>query len=165
MDSAIVKKQKIIVICGVKNSGKTTLLTKIVAKLTKRGLKIAVIKRDGHDFTCDIPNTDSYRIKEAGAYATAVFSDSRIFVHKTGTQENEEDLISLFPEADIIFIEGLKESAYPKIEVIRAEISARPVSNPVGRFLIVTDRKEEEFDEPTTGFDDIERIIQKMFEQ
>ncbi len=165
MDSTIVKKQKIIVICGVKNSGKTTLLTKIVTELTKRGVKIAVIKRDGHDFACDIPDTDSYRIKEAGAYATAVFSDSRIFVHKTGTQENEEDLISFFPEADIIFIEGLKESAYPKIEVIRAEISERPVSNPMGRFLIVTDRKEEEFDEPTTSFDDIELIFQKIFEQ
>ncbi len=165
MDSTIIKKQKIIVVCGVKNSGKTTLITKIVTGLTKRGLKIAVIKRDGHDFTCDIPNTDSYRIKEAGAYATAVFSDSRIFVHKTGIQGNEKNLIGLFPEADIIFIEGLKESAYPKIEVIRAEVSERPVSNPVGRFLIVTDRKEEEFNEPTTSFNDIEWIFEKIFEQ
>lgn len=37
MDRSFIEKQKIIVICGVKNSGKTTLLTKIVAELTKRG--------------------------------------------------------------------------------------------------------------------------------
>lgn len=165
MDYPFIKKQKIIAVCGVKNSGKTTLLTRIVAELMKQGLKIAVIKRDGHDFTCDIPGTDSYRIKQAGAYGTAVFSDSRIFIHKTGTQENEKDLIRVFPEADIIFIEGLKESAYPKIEVIRAAISDSPVSNPVGRFLIVTDRKADEFDEPTADFDNLEPILRKILEQ
>ena len=165
MDRAIVNKQKVIVVCGVKNSGKTTLLTRIVAELTKQGLKIAVIKRDGHDFICDIPETDSYRIKEAGAYGTAVFSNSRIFIHKTGTQEDEKDLISIFPEADIIFIEGLKESTYPKIEVIRAAVSDSPVSNPAGRFMIVTDRNAEEFDEPVADFNDIAEILLKIMEQ
>lgn len=165
MDRSFIKKQKIIAICGIKNSGKTTLLTKIVTRLAEQALKIAVIKRDGHDFICDIQETDSYRLKEAGAYGTAVFSDSRIFIHKTGTREDEKDLFSMFPEADLIFIEGLKESSYPKIEVIRKEISEHPVSNPVGRFLIVTDRKAEEFHEPIADFDDLELILQKILEQ
>lgn len=165
MDRALLKKQKVIVVCGVKNSGKTTLLTKIVARLTGQGLKIAVIKRDGHDFSCDIPKTDSYRLKEAGAYGTAVFSASRIFVHKTGACEGEKELIGMFPEADMIFIEGLKESAYPKIEVIRKGVSERPASNPAGRFLIVTDKEAEEFDEPTADFGDLEKIIEKIREQ
>ena len=46
-------------ICGVKNSGKTTLTEGIIRTLTARGLKTAVIKHDGHEFECDIAGTDS----------------------------------------------------------------------------------------------------------
>ncbi|MGF0031847.1 molybdopterin-guanine dinucleotide biosynthesis protein B [Bariatricus sp. SGI.154] len=154
------KQQKIIVVCGVKDSGKTTLLERLVREVSKRGLKAAVIKHDGHDFACDISGTDSYRLKEAGAYGTAVFSNHRIFVHKEGTKEREEELILMFPEADIIFIEGLKDSRYPKIEVIREGISERPASNPEGRFLIVTDRRAEEYTERVVGFEEIDVMVE-----
>lgn len=163
-DSAIKKKQKIIAVCGVKNSGKTTLLEKMVKELTKRGKKTAVIKHDGHDFSCDIPGTDSFRLKETGAYGTAVFSDSRTFIHKTGTKAEAEDMIKMFPEADIILLEGMKESDLPKIELIREGISRKPVSDSRGRFLIVTDRDPEEYAEETAGFEDISRIIEKIEE-
>ena len=152
-------RQKIIAVCGVKNSGKTTLLVKLVEELSKRGMKVAVIKHDGHDFTCDIPGTDSYRLSKAGAYGTAVFSEFRSFVHKEGTEEKAEDLISYFPEADIIFLEGLKDSRYPKIEVIREGVSVHPSSNPEGRFLIATDRDSKEYQEETAGLGEIDRII------
>ena len=154
------KQQKIITVCGVKDSGKTTLLERLVREMSGRGLKTAVIKHDGHDFACDIPGTDSYRLKEAGAYGTAVFSNHRIFVHKEGTEEREEELVLMFPEADIIFIEGLKDSRYPKIEVIRQGISERPVSNPEGRFLIVTDQRAEEYSERVVGFGKIDVIVE-----
>ena len=117
--SDIAGKQRIVAVCGVKNSGKTTLLERIVKELSKRELKIAVIKHDGHDFSCDIPGTDSYRLKEAGAYGTAVFSDARVFIHKTGAGDYARSLIEMFPEADVIFLEGMKDTAFPKIEVIR----------------------------------------------
>lgn len=156
------RRQRIIAVCGVKNSGKTTLLARLVEELAKRGMKVAVMKHDGHDFTCDIEGTDSHRLKEAGAYGTAVFSDSRIFVHKTGTGERAEDLLAMFPEADLIFLEGMKDSTYPKIEIIRKGISGIPVSNPRGRFLIVTDTDRAEYEEEAVGFEDIERIIHKI---
>ena len=152
-------RQKIVAVCGIKNSGKTTLLEKLVAGLDKRGMKVAVIKHDGHDFACDIPGTDSYRLSEAGAYGTAVFSEFRSFVHKKGTNERAKDLIQYFPEADIIFVEGMKDSRYPKIEVIREGVSVHPASNQEGRFLIVTDRDPGEYQEQTAGFGEIDRII------
>lgn len=158
------RKQRIIAVCGVKDSGKTTLLVRLVKELTKLGLKTAVIKHDGHDFICDIEGTDSYRLKEAGAYGTAVFSDSRIFVHKTGTKEKEAELIRMFPEADLIFLEGMKDSAYPKIEIIREGISDIPVSNPEGRFLIVTDTDRTGYGEEAVGFEDIEQVIRRILE-
>lgn len=152
-------KQKIVAVCGIKNSGKTTLLEKLVEGLAKRGMKVAVIKHDGHDFACDIPGTDSCRLSEAGAYGTAVFSEFRSFVHKKGTNERAKDLIQYFPEADIIFVEGMKDSRYPKIEVIREGVSVHPASNQEGRFLIVTDRDPGEYQEQTAGFGEIDRII------
>lgn len=163
--SDIMNEQMIVAVCGVKNSGKTTLLVKLVKMLTERGIKTAVIKHDGHDFTCDVEGTDSYRLHQAGAYGTAVYSDHRIFVHKEGTGEREAELIRQFPEAALILLEGMKDSTYPKIEVIRRAISDRPVSNPEGRFLIATDWETEKFAEPAVGLDDIELISEKILER
>lgn len=101
-------------ISGYKNSGKTTLITRLIPELTKRGYKVAVIKHDGHDFESDVPGTDSYRHQKAGAYGTAVFSKNRILVTKECQGITERDLFAAFPEADIILIEGLKNSSYPK---------------------------------------------------
>lgn len=72
---------RIIAICGTKNSGKTTLITRLLPVLTGKGYKVAVIKHDGHDFACDVPGTDSYRFTENGAYGVAVFSPHRMFIH------------------------------------------------------------------------------------
>ena len=64
-------------VSGAHNSGKTTLLEKLIPLLRARGLKVGVIKHDGHDFTPDVPGTDSFRLREAGAEGVAVFSGSR----------------------------------------------------------------------------------------
>ena len=154
---------KVIAVCGVKNSGKTTLINKLVRAYTERGLKVAVIKHDGHDFDCDIPGTDTHSFTESGAYGTACYSKDRIFVHKKARSENAEEtaksLMELFPEADLIFVEGLKGSSLKIIEVIRKDISDKPASDPEGRFLIVTDLPGEKFREETAGPDDTGAII------
>lgn len=98
---------------GLKNSGKTTLITRLIPELKSRGYQVAVIKHDGHDFESDVPGTDSYRHQKAGAYGTAVFSDHRMLITKQCERTEVEDLIKAFPEADIILIEGLKHSSYP----------------------------------------------------
>ncbi len=160
-------KPKVIVISGSKNAGKTTLITKLVARMAEQGIKVAVIKHDGHGFECDIPGTDSFAFSEAGAYGTAVFSDQRMFVHRVGTGESEEELIRYFPDADIILLEGFKNSStYPKIEVIRREISTQLCANPEGRFLIVSDMEPGEIGgfrgEPVVAYEEIDDIIGRM---
>lgn len=89
-------------------------MTRLIRELTQRGLRVATIKHDGHDFTPDVPGTDSFRHREAGAYGTAVFSGSRFMVTKEYSGMDEKTLMSAFPEADVILIEGLKHSGYPK---------------------------------------------------
>ncbi len=110
-------------ISGYKNSGKTSLVEKLVSRLSAEGYRVAVIKHDGHDFEPDVPGTDSYRHRKAGAYASAVFSADRFMVTRTwpdqckgqiDTKEAAEWLMGLFPDADLILLEGFKDSRYPK---------------------------------------------------
>ena len=108
------KKPFVFAISGYKNSGKTTLITKLIPELTKKGYRVATIKHDGHDFESDVPGTDSYRHQKAGAYGTAVFSGNRLMIMKETTEADEKCLMQAFPEADIILLEGLKNSDYPK---------------------------------------------------
>ena len=115
MDLSIVKKVPFIfAICGYKNSGKTTLIEKLIPILKRRGYQVAVIKHDGHDFESDVPGTDSYRHQKAGAYGTAVFSKNRFLITRQHEYPNEKMLFLAFPEADIILLEGMKDSHYPK---------------------------------------------------
>lgn len=155
--------QRIIAVCGIKNSGKTTLLVRLVRALAERGITSAVIKHDGHEFACDVPGTDSFRFWEAGALGTAVYSGSQTFIRRRESMDIRA-LTGQFPGAQIVFIEGIKESPCPKIEVIRKGISKEPVSNPRGRFLIVTDYGPGTFEEETAGFDDLEKIIGKCID-
>lgn len=73
------KKQFILAVSGVKNSGKTTLITKILPLLKAKGLNVAVIKHDGHDFEADVPETDSWKFAKAGADSTLIFSKDEIY--------------------------------------------------------------------------------------
>lgn len=107
-------KPYIYAITGYKNSGKTTLMERLIEELTRRGYRVATIKHDGHDFAPDVPHTDSWRHRQAGAYGTAVFSANRFMITKECQEIEETALFAAFPEADIILIEGLKHSTYPK---------------------------------------------------
>ena len=84
------------------------------------------------------------------------------FCHRIGTKDRLEEIISMFPEADLIIVEGCKDSVIPKIEVIRKGISDHAVSNPEGRFLIATDWPEDRFDEPQVSINDITAIIKEI---
>ena len=101
--------------------------------------------------------------KSSGAFGSAVYSASQMFVRKTGFSGDAGELFSLFPEADIILVEGMKDSVLPKIEAVREGIGSGPVSNPEGRFLIVTDLPAENFPgEETASFADTDRILELL---
>ena len=123
------KQPAVLAVSGAHNSGKTTLLEKLIPVLRSRGLKVGVIKHDGHDFTPDVPGTDSYRLREAGAEGVAVYSGQRYLVTEL-LHLTEQDLLALFERHgyDLVLMEGYKSSGWPKIEVVRKAISETPVS-------------------------------------
>ncbi len=113
-------------VSGVKNSGKTTLVEKMIRALHARDMSVGVIKHDGHSFECDVEGTDSERFYRAGAAATAVYSDSQTFVRVRRMLPIEE-LIRQMGDVDAVIIEGMKYSSFPKVEVIRKGICEQSV--------------------------------------
>ena len=57
----------IIAVSGAKNSGKTTLIERLIKYYDKIGIKTAAIKHDGHNFEPDRENSDSKRFYDSGA--------------------------------------------------------------------------------------------------
>lgn len=135
---------KLFAVSGVKNSGKTTLITRILPVLAAHGIKTAVIKHDGHDFEADVPGTDSWKHFQAGAYGTAVFSRTKYQVVKESENLSVEKLLKELEEADLILLEGFKSGPCPKLEVIRKGNSTRSVCTDSFLTAIATDLPREE---------------------
>lgn len=163
-------------VSGVKNSGKTTLITKLLPILEAQGLKVATIKHDGHDFETDVPGTDTFAHFQAGAYGTAVFSDYKYMVVKEQPGEapekrlTPEQMAVWFPEADLILLEGFKDSAYPKLEIIRGANSSACVCRNHHLCAAVTDLPPEEIEDlpenvPLFGLEDAEKIADFILQE
>lgn len=131
-------RPKILAVSGVKNSGKTTFIERLLPRLAEFGIKTAVIKHDGHFFNPDTPGTDSYRFFAAGALGAAVYDYDKFSLTRRD-EISERELIGFFPDADLILLEGFKGSDYPKIELIRSEVSLQPVCDPETCLAIITD--------------------------
>ena len=132
------KKPLVVSICGCKNSGKTTFIERLLPILTQKQVKTAVVKHDGHSFEPDVEGTDSYRIRKAGACATAVFCDTHSMVvkQKAGTVE---DMLEAVDEADLVLLEGGKNWDFPKIELVRKGNSERLAGNGRNLLAVATD--------------------------
>ena len=64
--------QRIFGIIGWKNSGKTTLMARLLEEFTRRGHSVSALKHAHHSFDIDHPGRDSYRFREAGARQVAL---------------------------------------------------------------------------------------------
>jgi len=113
----------ILSVVGRSNSGKTTLLEKLIREMTGRGRRVGTIK---HHFRgpveVDIAGKDSWRHRRAGARTVALSSPDTLFVVADIAGEWPLEAIAhlaLF-EVDLILTEGFKSGSMPKIEVSRA---------------------------------------------
>lgn len=111
----------IISIVGKSNSGKTTLVEKIIHILKKRGYKVGAIKHDAHQFEIDHRGKDSWKMAQAGADTVVIASNEKMaMVKRLDFEVNIEDMVNrLFDDVDIVITEGYKRQNKPKIEVIR----------------------------------------------
>jgi len=114
----------IISIVGKSDSGKTTLLEKLIAEIKNRGYSIGTIKHDTHGFDIDHEGKDTWRHKKSGASTVIISSPNKVAVIKDIKEEKTLDAIAAeyLQDMDLIFTEGYKLGNKPKIEVFRKEV-------------------------------------------
>lgn len=120
-------------------TGKTTFLEKLIPALKRRGLRVAVLKHDGHQFDMDREGKDTWRMTQAGADVTAIFSDSRAAILENRPL-TAADMVARIRDVDLILLEGMKTGPWPKLALYRAD-SGKPLPLPAADCLaVVSDR-------------------------
>ena len=111
-----------VAIVGRHNSGKTTLVEKLIAELVSRGLDVGSVKHHSHKgFDIDYPGKDSYRHRAAGASETVIAAPGQMARIKTVEGEMEcRDIVRSMPGHDIVLVEGYRKSGLPTIEIMRS---------------------------------------------
>ncbi len=158
-------KPYVIAISGVKNSGKTTFIEKLIPVLKNAKYTVATIKHDGHDFECDVEGTDSYRHRYSGADGVAIYSNTKYMMIQQQNNITEELLLEQFKVFDIVILEGFKFSTYPKIELVRKGNSDKSICKKETILAIATDIESLEFDGRKIHIDDVETVADIIKEQ
>jgi molybdopterin-guanine dinucleotide biosynthesis adapter protein len=118
---------------GSSGSGKTTLIEGVIALLSDRGVRLAVIKhaKAGFDLDQD-PRKDSHRIRSAGAAQVVVASRDRWALMAEQPDPLEEPSLDAMlrhldrEQVDAVLVEGFRHEHYPKIEVYRPSRGRAP---------------------------------------
>lgn len=117
-------------IVGRKHAGKTTLLVRLSAELTRRGHRVMTLKHGSHTFNLDPASTDTYRhYHEGSAQRVAMVSpDKFAYVERLEREPAPEEVAARhLADADLVLCEGFKRSAIPKIEIFRAVAHTEPL--------------------------------------
>jgi molybdopterin-guanine dinucleotide biosynthesis protein MobB len=108
----IVQLPPVISVFGYKDSGKTTVTTRIISHLNEQNKRILSAKHVGDpNFSLDSPGTDSYRHLEAGAVATLLQSESSATLLFNEPIADVKELLQRglnAVSADVIVLEGFR---------------------------------------------------------
>lgn len=151
---------------GRSNSGKTTLIERVIPELVRAGYKVATVKHAGHGFDLDTEGKDSWRHKRAGASSVLVLSKGSIAMFAdVSDQMNAEEVRDRFldPTYDLVIAEGWKYEGYPKIVIVREQFGEIPVSTE-GLLAVVTD-KPTDLSVPRFGLDDVAGVAAFIMKQ
>jgi molybdopterin-guanine dinucleotide biosynthesis protein B len=115
----------ILAVVGRSGSGKTTLVESLLHELIQKRYSVGTIKNAKGGFQLDLEGKDSAKHYRAGAQGVALVSEEQgeaAFLTRLPAKLSIEDLCKrLFPDVDLVILEGFKELPFPKIEVTRGE--------------------------------------------
>ncbi len=148
----------LITIVGLSNSGKTTLVEKLIPELKRRGYRVGTIKHTHHGFSMDQKGKDTYRHRAAGADAVLAASPGQIALVKSMPEVILDSLLPYFQDMDIVLVEGFKQEKKPKIEVFRSQINQTPLFPEDDLLVAVVTDCLYSAKVPVFQFDDIEAI-------
>ena len=158
---------KVFGVTGWKNSGKTTLVVKLVEYFVSQGLRVGTIKRAHCGFDIDQPGTDSYKHREAGAQEVMIASSKRWAKMHELQDEGEQplsELLKQFGDLDLVIVEGYKGDNHPKIQAVRPSISLKPMNNDKANNIVAlaaespVNAADLNVDGPVLDLNDVEAI-------
>ena len=151
----------IVSIVGKSNSGKTTLIEKIIPELIRRGYRVATIKHDVHGFDIDEEGKDSWRHRKAGADAVILSSPKQIALIRSVDRDlTAAELGDRFiDDVDIIITEGFKKDIQPKIEVFRKEMHRDLLTTTDDNVLAVVSNQTFDLSVPCLDLDDVNGVV------
>jgi cyclic pyranopterin monophosphate synthase len=130
------------IVAAQSETGKTTLLEKLLPELKKSGLRVAALKGHLHHYDLDLPGKDSWRFARAGAEISGMTTaDSYILIASSEEISGIDAATGMLRDLDLILIEGNKKSKNPKIEVVRSAANREPLL-PENTIAVATDRDD-----------------------
>ncbi|MEM9852404.1 MAG: molybdopterin-guanine dinucleotide biosynthesis protein B [Pseudomonadota bacterium] len=116
-------------VTGWKNTGKTTLMERLVNEFTARGMTVSTLKHAHHAFDIDQPGRDSHRHRMAGAHQVVVGSEARWALMtelRDAPEPGLDRLLAALDPVDLALVEGWKTAPHPKVECWRAGTAQPP---------------------------------------
>jgi molybdopterin-guanine dinucleotide biosynthesis protein B len=150
----------IVSIVGKSDSGKTTLIEKLLPELTRRGHRIATVKHDTHGFEVDHEGKDSWRHKQAGAHTVIISSPRKVALIRDVERDlNLEEIRGrLVQDVDLIISEGYKKDVQPKIEIFRKEVHQDLLCTPGDNLVAIVSNQPFDVGVPCFDLDDMKGL-------
>ncbi|MEW6360185.1 MAG: molybdopterin-guanine dinucleotide biosynthesis protein B [Planctomycetota bacterium] len=150
----------VVSIVGKSDSGKTTLIEKLIPELKRRGYRIGTIKHDAHRFEMDHEGKDTYRHFHAGADTVVISSAEKVAMQRrVERQLTIDELVAQFlNDVDIVLTEGYKSADKPKIEVFRSAAHSAPLCTDRDNRIALASDVEVAVNVPRFHIDDVAGI-------
>jgi molybdopterin-guanine dinucleotide biosynthesis protein MobB len=139
------RQPRLLFIGGRSNSGKTTLIEKLIPELTARGYRVGTVKHHhGPDpLVFDGQGKDSERHRKAGAVAVALISsDEQIVFRDLHEGAGIDTVRGDLADVDILLVEGFNAEFGARIEVRRTNGSGSEREEKNGAPLAVVEREK-----------------------
>jgi molybdopterin-guanine dinucleotide biosynthesis protein B len=127
-------------IVGSKDTGKTTLIESLTKELVSRGRTVAYVKHTHVEPALESEDTDTVRIREAGAAVTVLTGDDFTIAHRASGRDVDELSFRVSAPGDIVLVEGYKRSPGKKIVVLGGDLDLDSLE---GVVAVVTDEPSE----------------------
>jgi molybdopterin-guanine dinucleotide biosynthesis protein B len=123
-------KTPVFCIVGRSNTGKTTLIERLIPYFKSRGMSVGTIKHHNRPFEMDRKGKDTYRHKKAGAKAAMIVSERKLgLVRDLDREMSIDELVARYmDDVDLVIVEGYKQEPLPKIEVYNYRETVPPIA-------------------------------------